>query len=130
MAIKRKIPFKEINESFKDCEKFAELTQKNSDTNKAGKRSSVGKKTAKKSKTEPQPKAGKSTDADNVGNDEDEDLENFKNSYLLTMSQTFCGENAEESVSGSEYVFEPFAEVSFSFLKCLFLHKFYLFFGL
>lgn len=116
--MKRKIPFKEINESFKNCEKFAELSQKMSETNKTGKRPSVGKKTAKKSKTEPPAKAGKSTDANNVENEEEEDdFEDLKNSYLLTMSQTFCGENAEESVAGSEYIFEPFAEVIFLFYK-------------
>lgn len=116
MSIKRKIPFKEVNDSFKNCEKFAELSQKNSEASKSGKRPSAANKTAKKGKIEPPAKAGKSTDPDNVENEEaEEDFQNLKNSYLLTMSQSFCGENAEESVSASEFIFEPFAEVSLLF---------------
>ncbi|KAK4880325.1 hypothetical protein RN001_008471 [Aquatica leii] len=95
MALKHGVPFKSINNNFKNLQQLPEFTnvstQKKPPTNVYGK--------PKKAKIETE-------NNDTEAKEEDRDEENFKNSYCLSMSQT------DDDESGEKFncTFEPFVE--------------------
>lgn len=92
MALKRGIQFKSINEKFKNC---GHIPKNNSEC-----------KPNKKLKTESKKNEDKSSTEQLLDADLEEDLENLRSSYVLTMSQveTVVEENGD-------VVFEPFSEM-------------------
>lgn len=100
-AFKLKLQIKKISDSFRVTDKIpAEIIvteEKKEDLkNKKLKYTSSGSDTIEK-------------DNDQDKNEEEEEIENFKNSYILTMSQTICEEN--NSTINDSVVFEPFSQL-------------------
>lgn len=107
MALKKGVTFKQISEKFKNCEKFTEIMALNQkEANK--RKSSAPSNFRKKQKSEEAATTSESNQPNDAANDLEE-LENLKNSYLLTVSQTFCEGN---ELNTSQYTFEPFSQVS------------------
>ncbi|RZC36084.1 DNA repair endonuclease XPF, partial [Asbolus verrucosus] len=86
MALKKSLSFKKINEAFESCGKLPE-----------------------KSESEPakKPKLDAGKPLKSAENEKSEECEEFKSSYLLTMSQS----GGSKGETRSDYVFEPFEEL-------------------
>lgn len=100
MALKRGIQFKNINDKFKNCGNVPDVSSYNKI-----------EKPNKKLKTETS--SENKTTEQSLGNETDEDdSENFRSSYILTMSQLSFDESvADESEGNGEVVFEPFSQM-------------------
>lgn len=110
MTLKKGINFKEIDKDFKNCGKIPEISAP-TDNTKEQKRKSNSSKTTKKLKVDSKRPAQNEQGTSTTENDDsDDELENLKSSYLLTMSQSICKDN-EDDVENSEYVFETINEV-------------------
>lgn len=102
MALRQGITFKSINKNFEKCQISQEISH-NVNERASASSSSVRKK-PKLEDDEVEEKEVKEQE-DNA--DEYEDL---KNSYILTMSQTFSEKISEEDICDDEYTFEPLPE--------------------
>lgn len=100
MALKHGITFKSVNSNFEQCKTVLGNSQK-----------VTSGKLSKKAKLE------SDDNAEDKHNESLEDLENLRNSYLLTMSQSMCENigNEVEEQEKNEILFEPFTEVSICF---------------
>lgn len=98
-ALKRGLQFKSIHESFKNCGEIP------TDTIPA-KKSDV--KPNKKLKTDANSE-NKNPPESTTANDEDEDSENLRSSYVLTMSQITRTETTAEE--NADVTFEPFSQL-------------------
>lgn len=113
MALKRGVKFKTINKSFKDLEDLPEFSQSAKST-KTTKQSPGFSKFTKRTKVTPE---SEETEKAKEKDPFEDDLENLKNSYCLTMSQSICERFDDEEIPNkgegkSDFVFESFTEVS------------------
>lgn len=102
-ALKQQVPFKKVAKSFSENQKLPELPSQKK----------TGVETRKKLKTGKANSTSISTSTESTSNEEDNEIEEFQSSYILTMSQMISENDGKESKTAddSEYVFEPCTQV-------------------
>uniref|UniRef100_A0A1Y1JT47 DNA repair endonuclease XPF n=2 Tax=Photinus pyralis TaxID=7054 RepID=A0A1Y1JT47_PHOPY len=102
MALKRGVTFKSINNNFKQLKELPEF--KNTPKQTQSGREVGNFKFPKKAKVVKESK----NEEEAKSSETEEEVDDFKDSYCLTMSQTVCDES--DSKTDSDCMFEPFTE--------------------
>lgn len=111
MALRKGVHFKEIDKDFKSCGKITESPVESNSKENQSKRKGVLSKTAKKTKVDGKNQNVQGTST-KESDDNEEELENLKSSYVLTMSQSVCRDGSnDDATENSEYIFETIDEV-------------------
>ncbi|CAH1175922.1 unnamed protein product [Phaedon cochleariae] len=106
-ALKNKVPIKTISKTFRVNDKIPERIEIPAEKKVATTRNKKLKTAAKSEESQG------STESESKKEDDDSDmLEDFQNSYLLTMSQTICNVSKDDSnLDESTFTFEPFTQM-------------------